>query len=96
MRDRAAEFAADRTHSKAELLAELRRVVERCREIFVAQSDELLDRRLTVQGYETDGRGIVFHATEHMSYHTGQIVLMAKTMLDDQGGLEFYPHHGSE
>ena len=38
---------------------------------------DTLDRELEVQGYVTDGRGVVIHVVEHMSYHTGQIVLLA-------------------
>lgn len=96
VRDRAGEFTADGTHTKAELLRMLRHVVGRCRKTVAVLDGEALERRLEVQGYTTDGRGIVLHAVEHMSYHTGQIVLMAKAMLADRGSFEFYPHHRAE
>jgi uncharacterized damage-inducible protein DinB len=95
-RDRPAEFAADRTHTKSLLLGELRRVVERARQVIAGLDSQALDRTYEIQGYATDGRGIVFHVVEHMSYHTGQIVLLAKSMLTDRGAFEFYPHLRSE
>jgi uncharacterized damage-inducible protein DinB len=51
-----------------------------------------------IQGYEVDGMGALVHAIEHMSYHTGQIVLLAKQSMAETGGeLDFYPHlSGSE
>jgi uncharacterized damage-inducible protein DinB len=96
IRDRAAEFAADRICSKDELLDRLRQVVEDSREIIASLEVGGLENALEVQGYDTDGRGVLFHAVEHMSYHTGQIVLLAKQALASTGGLEFYPHHRSE
>jgi len=96
VRDRAGEFAADRTHSRDELLESIRDVVGRSRTVIAGMDSEALDEVLEVQGYRTDGRGVVFHAVEHMSYHAGQIVLMAKGMLAAAGGLEFYPHHRAE
>ena len=96
VRDRAAEFAADRICSKAELLDSLRLVVtDSCKVLSLMDADRL-GKRLEVQGYETDGRGVVLHAVEHMSYHTGQIVLLAKQALPQGGELEFYPHHRGE
>ena len=39
--------------------------------------DELLRKR-QVQGFDMSGIGIVVHATEHYSYHTGQVALLTK------------------
>ncbi len=95
-RDRAAEFAADHTAGKDELLERLGDVVAESRRVIVALDAARMDAEFEVQGYRIDGRGVVFHAVEHMSYHAGQIVVLAKQMLSAAGGLEFYPHHQGE
>lgn len=95
-RDRAGEFAADHTAGKPDLLSALRIVVGESRRTIAGLSAEALESELEVQGYVTDGRGIVLHALEHMSYHTGQIVMLAKQTLAVEGGIEFYPHHAGE
>jgi uncharacterized damage-inducible protein DinB len=95
-RDRAGEFSADRTAGKDELLAGLRRVVGESRVVLAGLDSGRLSEEIEVQGYPTDVRGAAFHAVEHMGYHTGQIVLLAKQALAAEGGLEFYPHHKAE
>ena len=79
--------------TKAELLATLRRTVERCRETIRELSVDELARVRKIQKYELDGYRALFHTVEHMSYHTGQIVLLAKL----QGAaVDFYPQHKGE
>jgi uncharacterized damage-inducible protein DinB len=91
-RHRSAEFAADRSAGPAELTDRLRAVVERCCAVAARLAPSDLDRRLTVQGYERDGFGVLLHAVEHMAYHTGQIVLLTKQLVGDEVEIEFYPH----
>ena len=92
-RHRSEEFAARGGTSKATLLADLRTTVERCRAVALALSAAELARVRKIQKYELDGASALFHAIEHMSYHTGQIVLLAKW----QGApLDFYPQHRGE
>ena len=95
-RDRAAEFSADRTAGKDELLAGLHRVVSESRDVIAGLDAVRMEEQIEVQGYSTDVRGAAFHAVEHMAYHAGQIVLLAKLALAAEGGLEFYPHHRAE
>jgi len=97
-RHRAAEFAAERSAGKGELLAGLEAVVERSCAVIAALSDDDLGRDLDVQGYVCDAFTAAFHAVEHMSYHTGQIVWIAKQALARQGDevFEFYPQHEGE
>jgi hypothetical protein len=104
-RRRGAEFAArpgpggpgdGTTTGRDELLAELAGVVERCRAGIRRLDEEELGRRRTIQGYELDGYRALFHAVEHMSYHTGQIVMRAKELLPPGVELEFYPQHRGE
>jgi uncharacterized damage-inducible protein DinB len=95
-RDRAAEFAADRTHGSQEMLEQLAGVVGRCREILETLDGQALDRMVEVQTYPTDALGVVFHAVEHMSYHTGQILTLTKLQRGAGHGIEFYPQHRGE
>ena len=95
-RDRTGEFTADRTHRRDELLALLEfTIAESCR---VARSIEPADfpRFLDIQGYECDVLGAFFHAVEHMSYHTGQILWIVKRLTVESEPLELYPRHREE
>lgn len=89
-RRRAAEFAAREGAPPAELLASLRAVVERCVALAEQLDDAALAARHEIQGYPRDGFGVLLHAVEHMAYHTGQVVLIAK-QLADGAEIEFYP-----
>jgi hypothetical protein len=104
-RRRGAEFAARPEAAdpgrrvglgRDELLAALAEVVERCRAGVRRLEAGELGRRRAIQGYEIDGYGALFHAVEHMSYHTGQIVMRAKELLPPGVELEFYPQHRNE
>jgi uncharacterized damage-inducible protein DinB len=99
-RHRSEEFAADRSHGRAELLSRLEEVVAACRGVLGSLAPEDLEREAEVQGYEVDVLGAVFHAVEHMSYHAGQIVWIAKSLTngggEGEGRMEFYPRHAGE
>ena len=95
-RDRRAEFEADGMPGKQELLRRLKVVVARCIEILDDLGNTTLSTRLEVQGYETNILGAIFHATEHTSYHTGQILYLVKVQLPDDATFELYPQHRSE
>ncbi len=92
-RHRTVEFAAREGGSKAELLSRLRDTVDRCRNVVLALPAAELARVRRIQKYELDGASALFHAVEHMSYHTGQIVLLAKWL---GATLDFYPQHRGE
>jgi uncharacterized damage-inducible protein DinB len=92
-RHRDAEFAARGGAAKAELLDRLRSTVERCRAGVARLSADDLGRRRRIQGDEMDGYHALFHTVEHMSYHAGQIVLLAKL---HGAALDFYPQHRGE
>jgi uncharacterized damage-inducible protein DinB len=40
--------------------------------------------------------GAAFHATEHMGYHTGQVLLLLKQCLPAGESVELYPQHRRE
>ena len=92
-RHRSEEFAARGGASKERLLSGLRETVGRCRAAVAGLDEAALSRTRKIQKYDLDGHAALFHAVEHMSYHTGQIVLLAK-MLGAE--LDFYPQHRGE
>lgn len=92
-RHRGREFSARGAATKESLLADLKSTVGRCRAAVSALTEDELGRTRRIQNYELDGHAALFHAVEHMSYHTGQIVLLAKTM---GAVLDFYPQHRGE
>ena len=92
-RRRSEEFAAAQNAGKSALLAALTETVEGCREVVKRVSTAELARMRRIQTYEVDGYAAIFHAVEHMSYHTGQIVLLAKAK---GAALDFYPQHRGE
>jgi uncharacterized damage-inducible protein DinB len=95
-RHRSLEFTADRTASPDELLSRLTDVVTRCRRVIEDLPESTFAARFRIQGYDTDGVDVVFHVVEHMSYHTGQIVLLAKQLADPSEEIDFYPQHKNE
>lgn len=95
-RQRAEEFRAREGPSKEALLAGLEEVVREARSVIGALSAADLQRPCRVQGHDTHGLGVVLHAVEHMSYHTGQIAFVAKQLGGPAAGIEFYPQHRGE
>lgn len=95
-RQRSKEFMADHTHASAQLLGLISTTVEHCRKVIEAIPDSDLSTALEVQGYATDVRGVLFHATEHMSYHTGQILYIVKTLTSENETFDFYARHQGE
>lgn len=95
-RDRAAEFTARDQGSREELTEMLVSVVRDCQRTVRELSTEDLAEDILVQGYSVARLDALFHAVEHMSYHTGQIVQTAKQLGGDARSFEFYPRHGGE
>lgn len=86
VRDRASEFAERRQLEKSELMELLKSTLDEVdavlatleRDVSVAHSDVPLQRECVPQGYAQTVLDAVFHVVEHFSYHTGQIVFLAK------------------
>jgi len=91
-RRRREEFAAVKGDGAAVLLGRLSEVVAACRTVLDKLSDENLARTFVIQGYTGTGLGVLLHAVEHMSYHTGQIVFITKQLIGERAEVEFYPH----
>lgn len=80
IRNRDLEFSASVGASKSELLGKLEETVSTAkRVIFDANLDQLLKIR-AVQGFSLSGVGVIMHAVEHYSYHTGQIAFWVKQL----------------
>jgi uncharacterized damage-inducible protein DinB len=95
-RHRAAEFAARDDTPRDELLAALAATVARCRAVLARLAADELDRERRIQGYAVDGWAALLHAVEHMSYHTGQILAVAKQLAGEREPFELYPRHRGE
>ena len=83
-RIRQAEFNAEKTKSKNELIQimnDTKSELSYC--IQKVTTDELLRLR-PVQIYEETGIAILIHTTEHFSYHTGQIAYITKWLTNRQ------------
>jgi uncharacterized damage-inducible protein DinB len=80
VRERDKEFLADGGYSKTDLLQKFLSTIEDAKNIMQNISVEELLRKRQVQGYTHSGIGIVIHVTEHLSYHTGQIIFWTKLL----------------
>lgn len=79
-RQRDSEFSASGGLTKQELLRKLIDTVDTAkRVIFDARPEQLVKIR-SVQGFSFSGVGVIMHAVEHYSYHTGQIAFWVKLL----------------
>lgn len=85
-RNRDNEFATHSGFSKAELLAKLENTLQQAKEVIIHASEAELVKMHSVQGFNLPGLGNVIHIVEHLSYHTGQIALLTKLMINKDLG----------
>ena len=92
-RERDAEFAARGGVDKALLASMITTVIQESIEIIdgITDASELTYVR-PVQVYEHDGVYVLLHATEHLSYHCGQIIFQTKALRNVD--LDFYGADG--
>jgi uncharacterized damage-inducible protein DinB len=79
-RERDKEFSANGGYSKKELLDKFLDTVKEAKNIIENISIDELLRRRQVQGFTQSGIAIMIHVTEHLSYHTGQIIFWTKLL----------------
>ncbi|HEX9002502.1 MAG TPA: DUF1572 family protein [Blastocatellia bacterium] len=92
LRDRASEFAERRQIGRDALLELLTATLDEVDaalakledDVVAAQSDAPLQRECMPQGFAQTVLDAIFHVVEHFSYHTGQIVFIAKWKAADQ------------
>ena len=87
-RVREREFAERRVVPRAELLAALRAAVAEADEVLKRLDPSTLLEQRRVQGLDVTLLAAVFHAVEHFSMHTGQVVLLTKMLTGSD--LAFY------
>lgn len=86
LRNRDAEFAAIGGKTKEELKSIFNHAIAQSILCIENASDTDLATHKKVQIYELTGVGIIIHVTEHLSYHTGQIALLTKLLLEKDLG----------
>jgi uncharacterized damage-inducible protein DinB len=86
VRDR--EFAERRSLPRAELLKSLRAAVSEADDALARLDPAALLETRRVQGLDVTLLAAVFHAVEHFSMHTGQVILLTKMLADED--LAFY------
>jgi uncharacterized damage-inducible protein DinB len=89
-RIRSDEFMPINEKSKEELKGMLLSLKVDIMELLSSLVVEDLVKKYKVQVFEEDGISIFIHVIEHFSYHTGQITLLTKILVDKD--LEFYPY----
>ena len=87
-RERDREFAERRPLPREELLARLRAAVAEADAVLARLDPSTLLERRRVQGLDVTLLAAVFHAVEHFSTHTGQVVLLTKILSGED--LAFY------
>lgn len=88
VRRRDEEFQGDRHLTADELGRNLERAVEEAVAVLRETDPERLGEEVTIQGMEVTVREAVYHAVEHFSMHTGQIIYATK--LRKAADLGFY------
>lgn len=90
VRDR--EFDERRVVPRDELLRALRSAVEEAGDALARLDPAVLLETRRVQGLDVTLLTAVFHAAEHFSMHTGQIILLTKMLADED--VAFYDFAG--
>ena len=85
-RNRDEEFSMTGGFTKIQLIHKLEDTVKKARLVLNECNKKQLIKKRIVQGYNLSGIGIVMHAVEHYSYHTGQIAFWTKLMTNKDLG----------
>ena len=83
-RDRQQEFDQREQIPRAELMSRLSHTLAEVDDVLARLDvDVLLERRQSAQGEEVTALWAVYHAVEHFSMHTGQIIMLSKMRAGD-------------
>lgn len=85
-RNRDAEFDTEDGPTKDELLKQLLHLGQNVTATIENASEADLLKKYKVQGFDLSGMGLVIHAIEHFSYHTGQIATLVKLVVSEPLG----------
>lgn len=80
IRERQKEFDDRGTFTKEELIEKMRKVLAQVVEVLDQLTPEQMIEVRPVQCYEMSVISMILHATEHFSYHTGQIIYYTKML----------------
>jgi len=80
IRNRDLEFSTNAGSSKSEIFGKLEDTVGTAKRVIFDTSIEQLLKTRSVQGFSFSGVGVIIHAVEHYSYHTGQIAFWVKQL----------------
>ncbi len=89
-RDRPSEFAAREGPAAKTIMEGLGATIAAAASIIAALPDERLAEPYTCQGFEMTVLAAIYHVVEHLSWHTGQVVWLAKLRGGDAHGIAFY------
>ena len=90
-RRRDAEFEADQSHSRAELLSLLEQGVQRAREVLETLSAANLLEPRTIQGFSVSVLGAIAHTVPHFVGHTHQIIYLTRLQLGEAYQFDWSP-----
>jgi len=82
LRERDLEFSSNSTLKAAELKDLITLTINNAAGVMEDVDAAELTRIYEVQGHVMSGIAIIIHVTEHLSYHTGQIVFLTKLLKD--------------
>lgn len=80
LRNRDIEFSVVNTADKKEVLNQLVHTVDTAKRVIFDTSVSQFLKVRSVQGFTFSGVGVIIHAVEHYSYHTGQIAFWVKQL----------------
>lgn len=86
VRERDLEFSTVGGLTKSEVFKKLEDTVDTAKRVIFDATPEQLIKIRSVQGYSFSGVGIIMHAVEHYSYHTGQIAFWVKQLKEKDLG----------
>lgn len=86
IRNRDKEFLDKGGYSKAQLLDKLMDTVDTAKRVIFDSTPLQLVKIRSVQGFSFSGVGVIMHAVEHYSYHTGQIAFWVKLLRNEDLG----------
>lgn len=86
IRNRDLEFSSKNNLDKNELFQHISSTCSKAINTIENSTEETLLKFRMVQGFKMSGIGILIHATEHYSYHTGQIALITKLLVEKDLG----------
>lgn len=86
LRNRDEEFSMTGGFTKIQLIQKLEDTVKKAKLVLNECNKVQLIRKRKVQGFNLSGIGIVIHAVEHYSYHTGQIAFWTKLITNNDLG----------